>query len=268
MNLPKITKKQQEIIYLYSTYRFLNRLHIQQFLNHKNKKRVNTWLPDLVTKHYLEKVPQPNTFASKTKPTIYHLGLNGIRLLKIQDAIPLDRIHNLYREKFKKASFIDRCQLLADICLMLLEKNKSNAKNSYSFITQRAYEKEDSPFNFLTELNPHLCFIKQTGRKKKYFLLEIFEETLPKYRRKKRIQTYIEFFEGYEWDENMDEPFPVILFVCPTKPLLISAKRMTKRLLEDGQIEDIHMRFTTTDEVKEFGVTGEIWEEVEIEDEE
>jgi hypothetical protein len=38
MKLPKTTPKEQEIIRLQYTYRFLNSKQIQKFLNHKNNK--------------------------------------------------------------------------------------------------------------------------------------------------------------------------------------------------------------------------------------
>ncbi len=56
MTIPYITPKQQEIPKLINKFRFLNRLHIQKILNHKDKRRINSWLKDLVTKEYLEKV--------------------------------------------------------------------------------------------------------------------------------------------------------------------------------------------------------------------
>ena len=48
MKLPKQTPKEQEIIKLHYQFRFLNSKQIQKFLNHKNNKTINAWLPDLV----------------------------------------------------------------------------------------------------------------------------------------------------------------------------------------------------------------------------
>lgn len=260
--LPTITEKQKEMIYLTLRYRFLHRLHLQAFLHHKDKSMINIYLKDLVTKQYLRKIPTANNFKSNTELSIYHMGINGIRFLKTRENIPSHKVTNLYKEKFKKESFRNRCQLIADICLMLLKKNTIAENTQFSFILPDEYENPDSSLHFLSALKPHLCFIKKNGRKKNYYLLEVFEQNLPNYRRKKRIKTYIEFFQGYEWEENINGSYPVILFVCPTKQLLISSKRMTKKLFEDEKLDYLPIRFTTEDDVKAFGVTGEIWEEV------
>ena len=82
MTIPYITLKQQEIPKLIYKFRFLNRLQIQTLLNHNYHKRIIDWLNDLVEKEYLEKVPKDNTLEQRSKPTIYRIGINGIRFLK------------------------------------------------------------------------------------------------------------------------------------------------------------------------------------------
>ena len=54
--LLKITKKQQEIFILLYRFRFLNKIQIQAFLKHKNKKTINLWLQDLNEKQYLKRI--------------------------------------------------------------------------------------------------------------------------------------------------------------------------------------------------------------------
>ncbi len=78
--LPKLTKKQQETLRLLYSFRFLNRIHIQALLRHKDPKTINLWLRDLRAKGYVEWI-YSNHFAEKTKPAIYYLGLNGVRHL-------------------------------------------------------------------------------------------------------------------------------------------------------------------------------------------
>jgi hypothetical protein len=81
MNLPKTTKKQQELLKLLCKYRFLNRIQIQALMKHKDCKTINLWLKDLREKQYAEWIYSTH-FAEKTKPAIYYLSLNGIRHLK------------------------------------------------------------------------------------------------------------------------------------------------------------------------------------------
>ncbi len=45
-----VTKKQEEILQLLYIFRFLNSRQVQEFLGHKDHRRINSWLKDLVKK--------------------------------------------------------------------------------------------------------------------------------------------------------------------------------------------------------------------------
>ncbi len=162
-------------------------------------------------------------------------------------------------------SFKQKCILIAEACLNLIRKSTNTSDATFSFETASDYAKENSRFHFLTEteVEPSLCFIKQKNSKNNYYLVDIFDATLPNYQIRTRLRNYYDFYQSGEWENNITKTFPVILFICPTKSVFIYAKRYTKKLLEENQNpEDLHIRFATVDEVKEFGITGEIWEEV------
>ncbi len=260
MTLPKITNKQQEIPKLLYQFRFLNRLQIQKFLHHKDKRRINSWLKYLTETEYIEKVPKESSFEERTKLTIYRTGINGIRFLKTLDNYSPEIIRNLYKDKNRSDDFINQSILLADIYIDL-QGLKSNGVR-FNLTTSSEFARPDSPFHFLIDLNPHLVFVKLRNKTKKYYLLEAFEPTLPRHSIRKRLRTYLKFFFSNTWENNTNAPFPIILFICPTKAFLIYAKRFAKKLLETEQNpENLHIRFATADEVQKFGVTGEIWEE-------
>jgi hypothetical protein len=107
MTIPYITAKQQEIPKLIYKFRFLNRLQIQTLLNHNYHKRIIDWLNDLVEKDYLEKILKDNTFEQRSKPTIYRIGINGIRFLKTQDNISLELLRKLYWERDRSDNFVN-----------------------------------------------------------------------------------------------------------------------------------------------------------------
>src|SRR5258708_26470394 len=71
-----ITNKQNTIITLLLTFRFLNSKQIQQFLNHKDHRRINGWLKDLNEKEYIERDFTP-IYGILTKPAIYFLSPKG-----------------------------------------------------------------------------------------------------------------------------------------------------------------------------------------------
>jgi hypothetical protein len=90
-------------------------------LNHKDKKTINLWLRDLKEKQYFEWIYSTH-FAEKTKPAVYHIGLNGVRWLKQQMYIdekvgseyylyPPDEVRKRYREADRSQAYIDRCLL-------------------------------------------------------------------------------------------------------------------------------------------------------------
>ena len=133
--LPKLTKKQQEILKLLYSFRFLNRIQIQAFLNHKDPKTINLWLRDLRAKGYVEWIYSTH-FAEKTKPAIYYLSLNGVRYLrtltrKNQDGdmlptYPPEELRKRYKEPTRSQTYIAHCILIADCCIALEREDTEN----------------------------------------------------------------------------------------------------------------------------------------------
>jgi hypothetical protein len=286
MKLPKITTKQQEIVELLYRYRFLNRIQIQSFMGHTDKRRVLAWLKDLREKQYVMWIYSTD-FTEKTKPAIYYLGLNGIRYLKTVQwtteegttlpYYPAEELHKRYKEANRTKQFIDCSILVADCCLSLRTKRTaeqlgiapSGAIPSYTYVTEADYIDPDSRYHFLAEhetLRPNLQFMKRNGKTvTKRYLLEIFDPHLPQYRLRNRIKAYVKYLTDDEW-EGVD-PQPTILLVLPTLYGLIYAKRKVRKLLLDEYYEaedipkDLHIRFTTTEQLQVQDITANIWEE-------
>jgi hypothetical protein len=277
INLSKITSKQREIINLLYQYRFLNRIQIQEFLRHKDKKTINVWLKDLKAKGYIDWIYEPDDFALKTRPAIYYISLAGIRHLKDNSDHPLEEIRKRYRESTRSQSFVDRCVLIAETCLVLERaRDEVSYPQSWYFYETEAEYLEDSYYHFILGaelIKPQLCFQElnyDMGEPYavQQYLLEIFDPGLPRYRMKKRLSNYVEYLddEGEEWKkEERTEKLPIILFVCPRTSDLIYAKRRTRGFLaeiwdeEDGEKPTI--KFATEDDFKKHGVLGDIWEE-------
>lgn len=298
--LPKLTKKQQEILRLLYSFRFLNRIQIQALLGHKDPKTINLWLRDLRTKGYVEWIYSTH-FAEKTKPAIYYLGLNGVRYLRtltrvvegedndtvIVPAYQPEELRKRYKEPTRSQTYIDRCILIADCAIALEREDAANEtkgkKLRYYYQTEAAYLLERSYYHFVLDIDdelirPNLIFcqdkLNKDGKEEatvESYVLEVFDPTLPRYRMKKRLSDYVKLLddEGDTWQEQTNtDRLPIVLFVCPRTSDLIYAKRRTRKLIadawywEDEDVEKPRVRFTTVDKLKEHGLlAGEIWEE-------
>lgn len=258
MTLQKITNKQQEILTLLYQFRFLNRIQIQALFKHKNKKTINLWLQDLNQKEYIGRIYSTKA-GENMKPAIYYLSLNGIRYLKKIGYLS-EELKKLYREKERSENFIAKQLLIADIWLDL--QNKSDDKIKFSAATGSDLSDPDYKYNFLAEIEPDLVFMKETKGMKKYYLVEIFESTLPLYSMRKRIRNYFDFYFSNSWEDNVKEVFPAVFLICPTTSILIYIKRYVKKLFSDHDGIEMTIQFATQQEAEEHGITSEIWEEI------
>jgi hypothetical protein len=136
---------------------------------------------------------------------------------------------------------------LADIYIDL--KNKSTDKIQYSIKTKTEFINPDSPVHFLTEIGSDLLIEKTEESMKKYYLLEIFEATLPQYSVRKKIKQYFDFYFSNSWEDNTQEQFPTLLLVCPTTPALISTKRFAKKMLSEYDDIELQIKSVTREEI-------------------
>ena len=112
-----ITPKQLEILLLLYRFRFLNRHQLQHFLNHKDPKRLNTWLKHLTThniigRHYSTRLKE------NTKPAIYFL----TTAKQIQTNITEPTVKNLLKRVYRENTALrlqEHCLFLADFYLLL-----------------------------------------------------------------------------------------------------------------------------------------------------
>lgn len=262
--LPSITTKQQEILKLIYKYRFLNRTQIQALLKHKDKRRIISWLKDLREKQYVDWRYDATDFIAKSQPAIYYLSINGIRYLRETGGYPGEELRKRYKESGRTPVFIDRCLLIADCCLAL--QVKSSGSLQYSWVLAADYADPGSEYHFLNELKTHLCFTKQDGNITKSYLLEVLDPLIPRCAVRKRVKDYVEYMASGDWrDETaLDEP-PTIMFACPTVADLIYAKRRAKKEIDDYDLDEdeaARIWFTTVEQIKQLGVTAQIWEEV------
>jgi hypothetical protein len=238
-------------------------------MHHKDKRRIIAWLKELREKHYVEWIYSTD-FIEKTKPAIYYLGINGIRLLRRLGDYPPEELRKRYKESSRQQDSIARCLLLAD-CTLNLEA-RSTGSVMYSYALEADYVDPSNKYHFLSEselIRPHLCFVKQQVALEDVthttYLLSIFDASTPRYMVKKRLKDYVDYLDSDGWKRQTGEGEPpIVLLAFPTTAELIYAKRRTRKLLEEENLQDdegVCIRFATVEQVKRLGVTGLIWED-------
>ncbi len=235
MTLPPITIKQQEILLLLYRFRFLNRIQIQTFLNHKDYKTINLWLKDLTDKNYITRNYE-STFQGRTIPARYHLAINGIRYLKTVSPVDKKSLRKFYRESFTSNKFKERCMFIADLYAALVKRYGQDI----TFFTQSDYPAD----GVIKDVMPTFGFIKKEGNEKVVYVCELFQEKQPRYFIRNRISKFIDFFE--------DEPDTRILFVCPNKFMSKFVDKFTKRILEEKSIDTIYFKSITYQGLKDM----------------
>lgn len=125
----------------------------------------------------------------------------------------------------------------------------------YSCLLPADFADPESPHHFLDDLKPHVYFSKQQDDETTSYLLENFEQTLPRYQLRKRLKDYMDYLTDH------DDILLIALFICTnTADLLYIKRRVRKFIGEEGAT--IRVRVTILDKVKVSGVASMIWEEV------
>lgn len=239
---PETTKKQEEIITLIYRFRFINRKQLQRFFEHKDARRINTWLKDLVEKKYLGRI-YSHKLLENTKPAIYYLMNNGIIWIRYEKGMeygsPIEQLDIKYLKKFyedKHASvtFINHCVAIFEFYLQLEEYQRIANKD---FVEKRKKEKDydeeidkkidyhvetkterwiqlqmhhrrNDDFNEIKQYIPDLYFekMKYPGgggeMNSSTFFLELFDPKMPRYAIKYRIKQYIKYKEEGKWKSD------------------------------------------------------------------
>lgn len=104
MEQPTITKKQNEIPYLYYRFRFLDRKHIQTLLNHKSPSLIKEWLIDMTKKRILSRT-YSRKFGENIKPAVYWLDIKSRNILKENENVIPSILERIYNEKKRSQYF-------------------------------------------------------------------------------------------------------------------------------------------------------------------
>ena len=252
------TGKQQEILDFIYKYRFVNSIQIQKVLKHKDRRRINSWLKQLVDYKYLGRI-YSHKLLENTKPAIYYLSYTGIAYIREKKKFEPKEVKKFYEDKNKSKTFINHCLSIVDI---MLERKKS--ENSTEYVYEFFPKEVLTKHQYLKEIKPDLYFeihwVKKNVNKKRYFV-DLFDAHVPGYALRYRVKQYIEFRDSYEWrDFGNGSKFPYVFFILPNQQKLNRlAKHIQETLDKSYDVEDMVFMLTTHEKVIKEGLAGDIW---------
>jgi hypothetical protein len=260
--LQPITKQQRAILEHIFTYRFLTIKHLQAFLGHTHKPRIQVWLNDLIAKNYIYQIYDKKSLIASATPAIYYIAVDGVRYVRSLNRYSESELRKRYPDTTRSASYIDHCLLITDSCANLHMSSRDS--KTYSWITPTDYALIDAPStyaDFLLDQQPHLFFQKEVTRgvanETTRYVVEHFHDRLPSVRIRSRLKALLthELFEDYDT--------PILLLICDTTAGLVYVKRYVRTLIRNDDAKKVVVRITTIDQIRAKGVTSPIWEDIE-----
>jgi len=253
--MEQTTPKQLNILLLLYRFRFLNRIQIQKLLNHKDPRRINTWLKDLTDRNIIGRKYSTKLLAN-TKPAIYHLATKSRAILLTQPDINEKLLKRVYREKTRSDKLINHCLLVADIYFLLDNQSQTN-KSKLHF-----YTKTDLVSHYyLPYKRPDAYIAIESGRQTKRYFLEIIDEGTPRFMIRSKINQYIEYFQANIWQDRTEHPNPTILFVCPDELTKIFLNKYILQMQEEEPEIELEFFLTIKDQITNN--QADLWERVE-----
>jgi|SRR3989344_2351751 len=251
-----LTKKQRLILILLYTFRFLNSKQIQEFLRHKDHRRINSWLKDLVTKGYIERDFKP-IFGTLTKPAIYYLIALGRKDVKEGHNYYFPKyLRKISRDNKSSKAFRIRCQIIADWYLTIVPSNDTHVGRSSVGIDIVDYleliltngsqnYKDTIPLNklqfFTSVYYPSFALLenmkqdaylrKKTTRGTDHGLLYVLDAYIPRFLLRYTFKRIFDTLDDESWEEGSNSL--QFYFLCPNNQIIIYMRRLLPSFLQN-----------------------------------
>lgn len=250
--MEQITPKQLNILLLIYRFRFLDRTHIQQLLNHKSPRRINSWLKDLTNKniigrHYSKKLKE------NTKPAVYYLSTKSRKILLNQPATNEKILKRVYRDKKSSKRLINHCLLVVDIYLLLIKETKKQNSTLHFFTKTDLANHYYLPYN-----RPDAYIALENKDQTKRYFLEIIDKKTPRFMIRSLINKYLQYSADENWQKNTGHTFPSLLIVCPDQDIKEFLLKYIPQALEEEAIQ-INVFVSLKDTIKQEAQGPETW---------
>jgi len=243
MTLPPYSDQQREIINLLYQFRYLLVRQLMKLLNHKDPRRIQEWLTNLVKSGYVAKIK-----VDEKRYFIYCLDTKARHILKTDEEKDPAVLGRLHKEKKNDLPFIQKQIFICDIYLYFLSKKTKKQELNF-FTSQELRGHKDFP-----EPLPSAYIELIEGKETNRYFLEYFDEyTIHKVVRN-RVQYYLDYCQGGNWQSNTNEPFPMVIFVLPTEKFKKHIQYYSKAVFEKNLSDDIDLYLITKQQI----ITGKI----------
>lgn len=257
MKVPPITQKQQDILMLLYTYRFLSTRHIQTMLDHKEPRRIKAWLKDLTDKGFITMDYERNSIDDNRKPAVFSLAPKARHILKQNKICTLKMLNKIYKEKRRTKKFIQECLTIADLYLFFLSQKKVD--ETLHFYTQSLLDSYD----YFPDPLPTAYMTVKTKTKTRRYFIDLFNDYTPPFVARKRFKKYLQYERDGDWQARGNESLPTILFICPNTTFKNHILHYTKGVFAKEFEESIKLFVTTREKIRMF-VTKNLWEKATV----
>lgn len=251
-----ITQKQLDILLYLYRFRFLDTPTIQLFLKHKLTTRIQQWLKDLKDKEYIIQFYDKESFVNRTKPAIYCLHYKARKILQTQKKCDAYILANLYREKTRSNKFQRHCNDIAKIANQM-DKRTQAVNQTCHFFTKVELS---GYMHFPQPLPDGYIALSKRGMKTKRYLLELFDEKMPKRFIKSKVRRYITASDG-EWNDVTKVDFPFVLLVAQTP---YEQKKIIRcaRIVMDEEYGEVEFYITTKEKLLAKEIPKIVWQRI------
>lgn len=255
-----VTNKEKVIQTLIYTFRFINSKQIQQFLNHKDHRRINGWLKDLVDKGYIERDYKP-IYGILTKPAVYSLTALGRKYIRHAYGYFFPKyLKRMARDNKASKSFKIRCQIIADWYLTLFPapKNTEGEKKTQTktgidildyliieLTTDKGDEEEKIPINklqfftpaffpsfiLLEKIKPDAYLRRRTTKGIVHGLLFVLDAYIPRFVLRYAIKRIFDTLDEEYWEDESILSLQ-FYFLCPNNKIIIYLRRLLPSFIE------------------------------------
>jgi len=242
--------------YLYR-FRFLNSSQLQRLLNHNNIRLTNYHLKALTNQNFIGK-HYSRSLGLANQPAVYYLSSAIIKILSESPDFDKRALKRIYREKIRSQQFIVHASYLAEYFLFLRSESEKSAHTLYFFTKTDLLA---HPYLIHPLPDAYFAHVDTAGQTKRY-LVEIVEDSSPRFALRKRIEQYCDYIDDGKFSEATGHDFPTLLFICPGFASMIYLKKHLERIYEETSLDQIEIYIAT----KEGAFAGH-WEKIQAQDE-